>query len=133
MVAVRVPFLKQSPSENSHSMPLPALLVGQATGPLGPRWSECWQMPVVEVARALASGLRPFGPPMQVSKTFGSVKDCRGVGLCGCSLVTELQISQWPISCCMSTPPSSAAHGTWFCCLAVLYSAWKVNGMPEQS
>ena len=33
----------------------------------------------------------------------------------------------------MSTPPSSAAHGTWFCCLAVLYSAWKVNGVPEQS
>src|ERR1700746_353738 len=33
----------------------------------------------------------------------------------------------------MSTPPSSAAHGTWFCFLAVLYSAWKVNGVPEQS
>ena len=33
----------------------------------------------------------------------------------------------------MSTPPSSAAHGTWFGCLAVLYSAWKVNGVPEQS
>jgi hypothetical protein len=33
----------------------------------------------------------------------------------------------------MSTPPSSAAHGTWFGCLAVLYSAWKVNGVPVQS
>jgi hypothetical protein len=33
----------------------------------------------------------------------------------------------------MSTPPSSAAHGTWFCCRAVLYSAWKVYGWPEQS
>ena len=47
--------------------------------------------------------------------------------------VTELQTSPWPISCCMSTPPSSAAQGTWLCCLAVLYSAWKVNGVPEQS
>ena len=51
----------------------------------------------------------------------------------GCWFVTELQTSEWPISCCISTPPSSAAHGTWFCCLAVLYSAWKVNGVPEQS
>ena len=33
----------------------------------------------------------------------------------------------------MSTPPSSAAHGTWFCFLAVLYSACQVNGLPEQS
>jgi hypothetical protein len=48
-------------------------------------------------------------------------------------LVTELQTSAWPISCCIRTPPSSAAHGTWFCCLALLYSAWKVNGVPEQS
>src|SRR5271169_99705 len=33
----------------------------------------------------------------------------------------------------MSTPPSSAAHGVWFACLAVLYSACQVNGLPEQS
>jgi hypothetical protein len=32
----------------------------------------------------------------------------------------------------MSTPPSSAAHGTWFCTAAVLYSAWNVNGVPSQ-
>ena len=51
----------------------------------------------------------------------------------GSLLVTELQTSAWPISCCIRTPPSSAAHGTWFCCFAVLYSAWKVNGVPEQS
>ena len=51
----------------------------------------------------------------------------------GSWLVTELQTSEWPISCSISTPPSAAAHGTWFCCLAVLYSAWKVNGVPEQS
>ena len=33
----------------------------------------------------------------------------------------------------MSTPPSSAAHGTRFSIDAVLYSAWKVNGVPSQS
>jgi len=32
----------------------------------------------------------------------------------------------------MSTPPSSAAHGTWFFRLAVLYSAWNVCGKPLQ-
>src|ERR1051326_218263 len=41
--------------------------------------------------------------------------------------------SPWPISCSISTPPSSAAHGTWFCFLAVSYSACQVNGLPEQS
>src|SRR5262249_26332614 len=40
--------------------------------------------------------------------------------------------SEWPVSCCISTPPCSAAHGTWFCWLAVLYSAWNVNGVPLQ-
>ncbi len=32
----------------------------------------------------------------------------------------------------MSTPPSRAAQGVWFCCLAVLYSARKVCGTPAQ-
>src|SRR6266567_5099167 len=32
----------------------------------------------------------------------------------------------------MSTPPSSEAHGTWFCWLAVSYSAWKVCAKPRQ-
>ena len=51
----------------------------------------------------------------------------------GSLLVTELQTSPCPISCSISTPPSSAAHGTPFCCFAVLYSAWNVCGVPEQS
>ena len=32
----------------------------------------------------------------------------------------------------MSTPPSSAAHGTRLLTDAVLYSAWKVYGVPAQ-
>jgi hypothetical protein len=33
----------------------------------------------------------------------------------------------------MSTPVSSTVHGTWFCFLAVLYSACQVCGWPAQS
>ena len=47
--------------------------------------------------------------------------------------ISRAHDSPWPISCSISTPPSSAAHGTWFCFLAVLYSACQVNGLPEQS
>src|SRR6266516_4355765 len=47
--------------------------------------------------------------------------------------MTDEHDSPCPISCSMSTPPSSAAHGTWLAFLAVLYSAWKLNGVPEQS
>src|SRR5581483_2866622 len=73
-------------------------------------------------------------PPMQVSKSFGSLKVWPPPeNENGSLLVSELQTSAWPISCCIRTPPSSAAHGTWFCCLAVLYSACQVNGVPEQS
>ena len=77
----------------------------------------------------------PSEPPTQVSKTFGSLKDWPPAkeAVYGSLLVTELQTSPWPISCSIRTPPSSAAHGTWFWILAVLYSAWKVNGVPEQS
>ena len=82
-------------------------------------------------ARALTGGVRAL------RAADAGVEDLR-VGVAGgrpgidgrVLFVTELQTSAWPISCCISTPPSSAAHGTWFCCLAVLYSAWKVNGVP---
>src|SRR5258708_34856536 len=52
--------------------------------------------------------------------------------LTGSLLASEEQTSPCPISCCISTPPSSAAHGTWLPCAAVAYSAWKVCGTPVQ-
>src|SRR5713101_6759039 len=62
-------------------------------------------------------------PPMQVQAACWSKENPSGVE-------TLEQDSKCPISCCMSTPPSSAAHGTWFCCAAVSYSGWKANGVP---
>src|SRR5262249_9680934 len=50
----------------------------------------------------------------------------------GLGLASLLHTSAWPVSCCISTPPCSAAHGTWFCALAELYSAWNVNLVPLQ-
>ena len=48
----------------------------------------------------------------------------------GSWFISAAHTSPWPISSCISTPPSSAAHGTWLDCLAVLYSAWKLKGDP---
>ena len=69
---VRVPFGKQKPSANSQSAPLAGLLVGQATGPLGPWVVAFWQ-----TGRGLHGpspvAVRPSDPPTQVSKVFGSL------------------------------------------------------------
>ena len=73
MNAVRVPCLKQGPSENSHSAPLAALLVGQATGPLGLCVVAFRQRPVVRLHGPSPLAFLPSAPPLQVSKTCGSV------------------------------------------------------------
>src|ERR1022692_1030834 len=130
-MTVRLPCWKHSPSENSQRSPLPALLLGQATGPFVPSVVAFWQTPVLVLHGPSPTAFLPSMPPLHVWKTPGSVKVPPN-SLIGRELVTELQDSKWPISCCMSTPPSSAAHGTWFCFFAVLYSAWKVNGVPAQ-
>src|SRR5262249_10147448 len=120
----------QLPSEYSHSWPLAKLLLGQAIGPVVPSVSAPVQTPVL--ALQVPSPFldpAPSLPPRQVSNTCGSVTPNSLIGLLLASLE---QTSACPISCCMSTPPCSAAQGTWFCCLAELYSAWKVNGVPLQ-
>src|SRR5712691_1215831 len=127
MVTVLLPFLKQAPSENSQFRPLPALLLGQATGPVVPSVVAFWQTPVLGSHGPSPTAFLPSAPPMQVWNTWLSVKPPKESGNW---FATELQDSKWPISCCISTPPSSAAHGTWFCCAAVAYSAWKVCGVP---
>src|SRR5207245_11536821 len=57
-------------------------------------------------------------PPTHVSDTLGSEKP--GGPLTGSLCVSEAHTSEWPVSCCISTPASSAVHGTSFFCLAVL-------------
>src|SRR6516225_5572319 len=131
----RLPLGKQWPSENSHSAPELNLLTGQATGPFRPWVVACWQTAVVGLHGPSPVLPLPSTPPTQVWNTCGSENEEPSVNIIekDCLLVTESQDSPCPISCCMSTPPSSAAQGVWFCCLAVLYSAWKPNGLPEQS
>src|SRR5258708_11645230 len=128
----RVPCGTQKPSANSHSWPLVNLLLGEAIGPVGPSVVAPWQTRVFGLhGPSPRRGWRfavPSVPPMQVSEIFLSTM--KPGTLSGSLLVSEAQVSEWPISSCISTPPSSAAHGTWFCWLAVLYSAWNVCGKP---
>src|SRR5215472_9506 len=127
-MAVRLPAGMQFASENSHSAPLAKLLLGQAAPPS-----------VVAVPHTPVLGLHGpspvepgSSPPAQVWNTLGSLKDWPSgpAKWNGSWLATLEHVSKWPISCCISTPPSRAAQGTWFCCLALLYSAWKSNGVP---
>src|SRR5215470_11760792 len=131
----RFPLGKHRPSENSHKFPLVKLLDGQPTGPCRPWVVACRQTPVVGLHGPSPVLPGPSMPPTQVWNTCGSENEEPSVNVIekGSLLVTDEQDSPWPISCCMSTPPSSAAQGVWFCGLAVLYSAWKLNGFPEQS
>src|SRR5215471_16606610 len=131
-ITVRVPCGWQNPSANSHSWPLAKLLLGQAIGPVVPSVVAPLQTPVLGLHGPSPRRGWPFTlpsvPPMQVSKIFLSTT--KPGALSGSLLVSEAQVSPWPISSCISTPPSRAAHGTWYCCLAVLYSAWNVCGKP---
>src|SRR5215472_1711965 len=132
----RLPLGKHLPSENSHSAPgVLNFLTGQATGPCMPWVVACWQTAVVGLHPPSPVLALPSIPPTQVWNTCGSEKEEPSVNFIEKEslLLTDEQDSPCPISCCMSTPPSSAAQGVWFCCLAVLYSAWKPNGFPEQS
>src|ERR1017187_3546327 len=92
-------------------------------------------MPVAGLHGPSPVAFLPSLPPLHVWWTFGSMNEEPSEKACEKAswLLTDEQDSPCPISCCMSTPPSSAAHGTWFCCCALLYSAWKLNGVPEQS
>src|SRR5215470_2279295 len=131
----RFPLAKHRPSENSHSAPLLNFLTGQATGPCMPWVVACWQTAVVGLHGPSPVLPLPSIPPTQVWNTCGSENEEPSVNFIEKEslFVTDEQDSPCPISCCMSTPPSSAAQGVWFCFLAVLYSAWKPNGFPEQS
>src|ERR1700758_5085370 len=64
-------------------------------------------------------------PPLQFHEACASKGRPMG-------LLTESQDSPCPISCCINTPPSRAAQGTWFCGEAVSYSGWNANGKPTQ-
>lgn len=44
-----------------------------------------------------------------------------------------MQGTKWPISYCVLLLVWSAAHGEMLAGAAVLYSDWKLNGVPEQS
>src|SRR5258708_26513428 len=131
---VRAPCGWQKPSANSHSWPLAKLLLGHAIGPVVPSVVAPLQTPVLGLhGPSPRSGwpfARPSVPPTQVSKSFLSTT--KPGALSGSLLVSEAHVSAWPISSCISTPPSRAAQGTWFCCLAVSYSAWKVCRVPWQ-
>ncbi len=112
---VRGPEGAQMASENSQS-PAPA---GHAPPPSVVALA---QTPVVKLhgPSPVPPGSRP---PLQVQAACWSNENPIGVE-------TLEQDSKCPISCCINTPPSSAAHGTWFCCDAVSYSGWNANGVP---
>src|SRR6266849_6025917 len=112
---VRGPDGAQMASENSQS-PAPA---GQAPPP---SVVALVQAPVVKLHGP--SPVPPGSmPPMQVQAACWSKENPSGVE-------TLEQDSKCPISCCIRTPPSSAAHGTWFCLEAVSYSGWNAKGVP---
>src|ERR1022692_2113667 len=130
-ITVLVPCGRQAPSAYSHSWPLAKLLLGQAIGPVVPSVDALRHTPVFGLhPPSPLSFLPPSLPPTQVSETLLSTM--MPGSLIGSLWVRELQTSACPISCCISTPPSSAAQGTWFCGFAVAYSAWKVCGVPAQ-
>src|SRR6516165_10020871 len=132
---VREPCGRQMASAYSHSWPLTKLLLGQAIGPVVPSVVGLTQLRKFGLLGFRSQGPSPafcplsFGPPAQVSKVFVSTRPAACVVRW---LVSFVHSSLCPISCSISTPPCSAAQGTWFCCAAVLYSAWKVNGEPAQ-
>src|SRR5215475_11822708 len=121
----RFPWGKQLASENSHRVPLAALFVGQATGPLTPWVVAFWQMNVVGSHGPSPVAPAPSWPPLQVWKTFGSeyVEPSAPVSEKPSWLLTDEQVSPCPISCSMSTPPSSAAHGSQITSIAEWASA----------
>src|SRR5258708_33817034 len=112
---VRGPEGAQMASENSHS-PAPA---GQA---VPPSVVGLLQTPVVKLQgpSPVPPGSRP---PLQVHAACWPNENPIGGE-------TLEQDSKCPISCCISTPPSSAAHGTWFCLEAGSYSGWNAKGVP---
>src|SRR5215469_2212347 len=128
-VNVRDPCGTQVPSANSHSCPLSKLLLGQAIGPVVPSVSGLWHRKVLRLHEPSPTLSLPSLLPIQVSKVLGSFRPAAKVGLWW---VRDAHTSLCPISCCISTPPSRAAHGTWFGTAAVAYSAWKVCGEPAQ-
>lgn len=121
----------QLASENSHRMPLTRLLSGQGCPGLGAgaradaRCRIAWPL-----ARASA-----LPPTLAHLEHVGIVERVAArVHVVDWQLrVTDEHGSNWPISCSMSTPASSAVQGTWLCYWAVMYSAWKSNGVPVQS
>src|SRR5262249_49244935 len=115
------------PSENSHSLPLVNLLLGHFFGPVAPWASAPTHTPVLGLQPPSPFLPLPSLPPMQVSKILVSFTP---PPLNGKLLASLEQTSEWPVSCCISTPPCSAAQGTWFCCWAELYSAWNVCSVP---
>src|SRR5262252_1610530 len=123
------PARKQHLSERSDGNPLD----GQATGPCRPWVVAFWQTPVVGLHGP--SPVVPSLPPLHVWKTRGSTSEEPSEKMTEKKslLLTDAQNSLCPISYCMSTPASSAAHSTWFCFFAVLYSTRKLCGVPEQS
>ena len=92
-----------------------------------------WQTPVLGSHGPSPVFPAPSNPPTQVCAVLASLKVWpAGLAVYAIGLASEAHGSKCPISCSISTPPSSAAHGTWFCWLAVLYSGWKLNGVPAQ-
>src|SRR5262249_30279147 len=110
-VVVREPLGAQTPSENSQSAPDAKLFVGH--GP-PPSVVGLTQTPVLKSHGPSPVSPGPSTPPTHVWNVFGSNASKMPSGF-----VTLSQLSKCPISCCMRTPPSSAAHGTWFCLAAV--------------
>src|SRR5712692_10027080 len=134
IVTVLVPCGRQMPSANSQSCPLAKLLLGHAIGPLVPSVVAPLQTPVFgsQPPSPVLCRCRepPSEPPTHVWKVLLST--IRPGWLIGNLCASERQTSECPISCCISTPPSSAAHGTMFFLAAVAYSAWKVCLVPAQ-
>src|SRR5580693_1861895 len=116
-------------SENSHKSPEARLSLGH----LAPSSVVAfWQTPVLVLHGPSPTWPLPSNPPTQVCAVVLSVnvEPSGNDSVTGRPFLIEEHGSKCPISCSISTPPSSAAHGTWFCWLAVLYSGWKLNGVP---
>src|SRR5579884_1585323 len=106
-------------SENSHRLNDPKLSDGH--GP-PPSVVEPVHLPVRKLhGPSPTVSFGPSIPPLHVWNVFGS-NGSSGLSLTASGFETLAHGSKWPSSVCIRTPPSSAAHGTWFPICAVSYS-----------
>src|SRR5260370_39882551 len=107
-----VPFGRQKPSDSSQ-----LLAVGHETGPVGPSVLEFLQTPVVRLQGPSPVLRLPSWPPPQIWQTRGSTQKLPLPQLAEtvCLFSSRAQESQGAIFSSISTPPSSAADGTWPC------------------